>query len=61
MLKEILTISIIFSLTADMYIEDIRSGFAEKAGEHPKILKETVATAWVDGNNGSGRWWVNSN
>ena len=39
-----------------MYIEDIRSGLTEKAGEHPKILKETVATAWVDGNNGSGQF-----
>ena len=37
-----------------MYLDDVASGLAEKAGKGPEILNETVATAWVDGNNGSG-------
>ena len=53
--------STFISLFADMYIEDIRSGLTEKAGEHPKILKETVATAWVDGGNGSGQFKATCN
>ena len=33
-----------------MYVTDVTSGTTEKKGT-PKILKETVATALVDGNN----------
>lgn len=34
----------------DMYVTDVTSGTTDKEGE-PKIIKETVATALVDGNN----------
>ena len=39
---------------ADMYLLDITSGTTAKQGE-PKIIKETVATALVDGNNVLGK------
>ena len=39
---------------ADMYLVDITSGTTAKLGE-PKIVKETVATALVDGNNVLGK------
>ncbi|KAI4466839.1 oxidoreductase-related [Holotrichia oblita] len=37
----------------EMYVNDITSGTCDAKVE-PKILKETVATAWVDGQNGLG-------
>lgn len=36
-----------------MYIQDVRSGSCDSKAV-PKILKETAATAWVDGQNGLG-------
>ncbi len=36
-----------------MYVQDIQSGNCDPAAV-PKVLKETVSTAWVDGNNGLG-------
>lgn len=36
-----------------MYVKDIQSGTCD-AKATPKILKETAATAWVDGKNGLG-------
>jgi LDH2 family malate/lactate/ureidoglycolate dehydrogenase len=36
-----------------MYVTDIKSGNCDPTAE-PKVLKESVATAWVDGNNGLG-------
>ncbi|KAK9679663.1 Malate/L-lactate dehydrogenase [Popillia japonica] len=37
----------------EMYIQDVRSGSCDGKAV-PKILKETAATAWVDGQNGLG-------
>ncbi|KAK9679661.1 Malate/L-lactate dehydrogenase [Popillia japonica] len=37
----------------EMFVNDIRSGNCDPKAV-PKILKETVATAWVDGQNGLG-------
>ncbi len=34
-----------------MYIDEVKKGLTEKGGNGPQVLKETVATAWVDGNN----------
>ena len=34
-----------------MYIDEVNRGLTEKSGDGPKVLKETAATAWVDGNN----------
>lgn len=36
-----------------MYISDVENGTCDPK-TLPKILKETPATAWVDGNNGLG-------
>lgn len=36
-----------------MYVNDILGGTCDPKAE-PKILKETPATAWVDGQNGLG-------
>ncbi|KRT82930.1 hypothetical protein AMK59_4199, partial [Oryctes borbonicus] len=37
----------------DMYVKDVKSGTCDGKAT-PKILKETPATAWVDGQNGMG-------
>lgn len=37
----------------EMYINDVRSNTCDGKAQ-PKILKETAATAWVDGRNGLG-------
>lgn len=34
----------------EVYVDDIKAGITAKSGE-PKIVNETVSTAWVDGNN----------
>lgn len=36
-----------------MYVNDVRSGICESQAQ-PIILKESAATAYVDGNNGLG-------
>lgn len=36
-----------------MYVKDIESGNCDPSAE-PTVLKESAATAWVDGNNGLG-------
>ena len=37
-----------------MYVNDIKTGMTVSDKE-PEILKESVATAWVDGNNVLGK------
>jgi len=41
------------SLSAEMYVTDIESKTTD-ANAKPVVLKESPATAWVDGNNGLG-------
>ena len=36
-----------------MYVEDIRAGTCDPEAT-PEVLKETAATAWIDGHNGLG-------